>query len=160
MAQEFNERHDERELPLVSEPRAQMDGESETPATGVPNDGGVARNDSHETGRAAQERPRGRVTRPRRTREPSRRPRRSPANAAASAPAEGEETPVASTPEPEGELQALTAQGFTREEAQRLVHISDRLATSHEAREAEAAIRRLRFTRWLVEHGMLNEFSA
>jgi hypothetical protein len=57
-------------------------------------------------------------------------------------------------------LQELAAQGFTPDEAQRLLYISDRLATSREAREAEATLRRLRFTRWLIEHGMLDEFSA
>ena len=60
----------------------------------------------------------------------------------------------------ESELDELTAQGFTPDEAQRLLFISDRLATSREAREAEATLRRLRFTRWLIEHGVLDEFSA
>lgn len=54
----------------------------------------------------------------------------------------------------------LEAQGFTVEEATRLIHVSDRVATSREAREAEATLRRLRFTRWLIERGMLDEFSA
>ncbi len=58
------------------------------------------------------------------------------------------------------DLQELEAQGFTVDEAQRLLYISDRLATSREAREAEATLRRLRFTRWLIEHGVLDEFSA
>lgn len=54
----------------------------------------------------------------------------------------------------------LEAQGFTPDEAIRIVSLSDRLADSREAREAVAVLRRLRFTRWLVEHGMLDEFSA
>ena len=54
----------------------------------------------------------------------------------------------------------LEAQGFTTDEAVRLLHVSGRVATSHEAREAEATLRRLRFTRWLIERGMLDEFSA
>lgn len=54
----------------------------------------------------------------------------------------------------------LEAQGFTPDEAIRLIHVSDRVATSREAREAEAELRRLRFTRWLVERGVLDEFSA
>lgn len=54
----------------------------------------------------------------------------------------------------------LQSQGFTPDEAIRLVHVSGRAATSREAREAEATLRRLRFTRWLIEHGMLDEFSA
>lgn len=54
----------------------------------------------------------------------------------------------------------LEAQGFTADEAARLIDVSGRVATSHEAREAEATLRRLRFTRWLVERGVLDEFSA
>jgi hypothetical protein len=70
-------------------------------------------------------------------------------------------------PEPEREpeedadvLGELEQRGFTTDEAIRLVHASARIATSKEAREAEATLRRLRFTRWLVEQGMLDEFSA
>lgn len=54
----------------------------------------------------------------------------------------------------------LEAQGFTADEAVRIIHVSDRAATSREAREAEATLRRLRFTRWLIERGVLDEFSA
>lgn len=54
----------------------------------------------------------------------------------------------------------LEAQGFTTDEAIRLIHVSGRVATSREAREAEATLRRLRFTRWLIERGVLDEFSA
>jgi hypothetical protein len=57
-------------------------------------------------------------------------------------------------------VQDLESQGFTPDEALRLIHISDLLATSREAREAEATMRRLRFTRWLFERGVLSEFSA
>src|SRR5690242_2179023 len=57
-------------------------------------------------------------------------------------------------------LGELEQRGFTTDEAIRLVHASARIATSKEAREAQATLRRLRFTRWLVEQGMLNEFSA
>ena len=59
-----------------------------------------------------------------------------------------------------GAVAELEAQGFTADEAIRLVHVSGRVATSREAREAEATLRRLRFTRWLVERGVLDEFSA
>lgn len=58
------------------------------------------------------------------------------------------------------EQEALQAQGFTVDEAQRLIDISKRLETSAEARESEASLRRLRFTQWLIEHGILDEFSA
>ena len=54
----------------------------------------------------------------------------------------------------------LVAQGFTSDEAARIVDLSSRLGTSREARDAEASLRRLRFTRWLVERGVLDEFSA
>ncbi|MBF6589111.1 MAG: hypothetical protein IVW57_01105 [Ktedonobacterales bacterium] len=57
-------------------------------------------------------------------------------------------------------LAALEAQGFTPDEAARLIDISDRLANSREVREGEAVMRRLRFHRWLVERGLLDEFSA
>jgi hypothetical protein len=59
-----------------------------------------------------------------------------------------------------GDVDELEAQGFTHDEAIHLIHVSDRLANSREAREAEAAMRRLRFTRWLVERGLLDEWSA
>lgn len=49
------------------------------------------------------------------------------------------------------ELAALEAQGFTADEAARLVRIAD---------PNQAVMRRLDFHRWLVEHGRLDEFSA
>jgi hypothetical protein len=57
------------------------------------------------------------------------------------------------------EVSDLQAQGFTEDEAVHLISVSERVAHSGEAQEAEAALRRLRFTRWLVEHGMLDEFT-
>lgn len=54
----------------------------------------------------------------------------------------------------------LEAQGFSTEEAVRLMNTSERAATSEEVREAEAVLRRLRFQRWLIEHGLLDEFSV
>lgn len=87
--------------------------------------------------------------------------------------AKGTDTPLRALPEPaadedqhealdehEAEMVELEAKGFTRDEAIRLIHTSARLAQSSEVREAEAAMRRLRFTRWLIEHGVLNEFTA
>ena|SRR5215472_15764571 len=58
------------------------------------------------------------------------------------------------------ELVELAEKGFTADEAIRLIHVSQRAAMSREAREAEETLRRLRFTRWLIDHGMLDEFSA
>src|SRR5215470_801992 len=57
------------------------------------------------------------------------------------------------------EVSDLQAQGFTEDEAVYLISVSERVAHSGEAQEAEAALRRLRFTRWLVEHGVLDEFT-
>jgi hypothetical protein len=54
----------------------------------------------------------------------------------------------------------LESQGFTPDEVRRLVVISDRVARSPESQDAEAELRRLRFTRWLVERGVLDEWSA
>jgi len=54
----------------------------------------------------------------------------------------------------------LEGQGFTEDEALRLIAITGRLEDSAEAREAAATLHRLRFTRWLVEHGKLDEWSA
>lgn len=54
----------------------------------------------------------------------------------------------------------LASQGFTPDEVRRLVVISARAARSPEVRAAEAQMRRLRFTRWLIEHGVLDEWSA
>src|SRR5262245_41858334 len=51
----------------------------------------------------------------------------------------------------------LEAQGFTPDEAARIIHLSDRLEDSREVREAQVVLRRLRFTRWLIEHGVLDE---
>ncbi len=57
-------------------------------------------------------------------------------------------------------LRELEAQGFSTDEASRIVYLTERLADSREARDAEATLRRLRFTRWLVEHGVLDEWTA
>ena len=54
----------------------------------------------------------------------------------------------------------LESQGFSADEVRRLVLVSDRQASSAESRIAEATLRRLRFTRWLIEHGVLDEWSA
>jgi len=62
--------------------------------------------------------------------------------------------------DPSDALHDLEERGFSEDEARRLIDISDRITQSAEAREAEAMMRRLRFTRWLVERGMLDEWSA
>jgi hypothetical protein len=78
----------------------------------------------------------------------------------------GTPDPVAAeTPEASGSSSApteseLEAQGFTPDEVDRLIHISDRLARSEESSDAEKTLRRLRFARWLIERGVLDEWSA
>jgi hypothetical protein len=57
-------------------------------------------------------------------------------------------------------LAGLEAQGFSEGEAARLLEVSARAAYSTEARESEAVMNRLRFTRWLVERGLINEFAV
>lgn len=58
------------------------------------------------------------------------------------------------------DLDELEAQGFSEDEAQRLIDISIRLESSAEARASQAELKRLRFAQWLVEHGILDEFKA
>jgi len=82
---------------------------------------------------------------------------RKPRQKAQGAEAKSDEQQVESA---SGEVNELEAQGFTHDEAIRLIHVSDRAATYGEALEAEATMRRLRFMRWLVERGMLDEWSA
>lgn len=92
--------------------------------------------------------------RPRSPRSANRRPRE-----AGKAADEVREEPSAPQPTVES-LHDLEGQGFTEEEALRLIAIRGRLDHSSEAVEAEATLRRLSFTRWLVEHGKLDEWSA
>lgn len=54
----------------------------------------------------------------------------------------------------------LEAQGFTADEADRLIEVSKRLESSAEARASQAELKRLRFAQWLIERGILDEFSA
>jgi hypothetical protein len=60
----------------------------------------------------------------------------------------------------EADAMELEAQGFSSDEAQRLIDMSKRLETSAEARASQAELKRLRFAQWLIERGILNEFSA
>jgi hypothetical protein len=64
----------------------------------------------------------------------------------------------------EGPLEYITAQGerkqFTPEEMRRLHVVANREAVSSERRAATADLNRLNFTKWLIEHGKLDEFSA
>lgn len=69
-------------------------------------------------------------------------------------------TDISALPAIEADRIELEAQGFSADEAQRLIDISKRLETSAEARASQAELKRLRFAQWLIEHGILDEFSA
>ncbi len=61
---------------------------------------------------------------------------------------------------PDEALVKLEEQGFSEDEALRLLGVSDRQSHSKEAIEAQETLRRLKFTRWLVERGLLSEYPA
>jgi hypothetical protein len=67
----------------------------------------------------------------------------------ADAEAEPDDTAVSSE---DNDLRILEAQGFTKDEVTRLVDLSVRLN--------EATLKRLQFTKWLVDQGLLDEFSV
>lgn len=82
-----------------------------------------------------------------------RRPRRAkntdtPDAQRSSAGADDEDT---TGPSREDDLRDLEAQGFTRDEANRLIDLSVRIN--------EVTLKRLQFTKWLVQRGLLDEFS-
>lgn len=52
----------------------------------------------------------------------------------------------------EDDLRKLEAQGFTEDEVNRLVELSERINAR--------TLKRLQFTKWLVEQGLLDEFSV
>lgn len=79
----------------------------------------------------------------------------------AEAPDEHEATSGEAASPTEGDLEGdLESQGFTPDEVRRLILILDQLARSQESQDAEAELRRLRFARWLIERGVLDEWSA
>ena len=82
-----------------------------------------------------------------------RRPRRAknadaPEARRSSAGADDEDIPG---PSREDDLRDLEAQGFARDEANRLIDLSVRIN--------EVTLKRLQFTKWLVQRGLLDEFS-
>lgn len=87
-----------------------------------------------------------------------RRQRRNKNGDARETQAEAEEQVSASSAE-DDDIRALEELGFTRDEATRLIDVADRLTHSDEARVAEATRKRLQFAKWLVEQGLLDEFS-
>jgi hypothetical protein len=52
----------------------------------------------------------------------------------------------------EDDLRKLEAQGFTEDEVNRLVELSERINAR--------TLKRLQFTKWLVDQGLLDEFSV
>lgn len=50
------------------------------------------------------------------------------------------------------DLRTLAAQGFTEDEVNRLVELSERINAT--------TLKRLQFTKWLVDQGLLDEFSV
>lgn len=60
-------------------------------------------------------------------------------------------------PSREDDLRDLEAQGFTLDEANRLIDLSARI---NEGISNEPTLKRLQFTRWLVQRGLLDEFSV
>ncbi len=65
--------------------------------------------------------------------------------------AEPEDTVEDSEPE-EDDLRKLETQGFTEDEVSRLVELSERINAR--------TLKRLQFTKWLVDQGLLDEFSV
>jgi hypothetical protein len=65
--------------------------------------------------------------------------------------AEPEDAVEDSEPE-EDDLRTLGAQGFTEDEVNRLVELSERINAR--------TLKRLQFTKWLVDQGLLDEFSV
>ena len=59
-------------------------------------------------------------------------------------------------PSREDDLRDLEAQGFTQDEANRLIDLSARI---NEGISNEPTLKRLQFARWLVQRGLLDEFS-
>jgi hypothetical protein len=87
-----------------------------------------------------------------------RRPRRARGGGASETPgalsdAEADEVIL---PSREDDLRDLESQGFTRDEANRLIDLSARI---NEGISNEPTLKRLQFARWLVQRGLLDEFS-
>lgn len=78
----------------------------------------------------------------------------------APAPEAAEAPEVAALSAIEADRIELEAQGFSPEEAERLIEVSKRLESSAEARASQAELKRLRFAQWLFERGRLDEFSV
>lgn len=96
-----------------------------------------------------------------RTRRASRKTVVAPTSATETPAAEADETAdVAALSAFEADRIELEAQGFSPEEAERLIEVSKRLESSAEALASQAEMKRLRFAQWLVERGRLDEFSV
>ena len=88
----------------------------------------------------------------------SRRPRRAKNSATPETPGSSPDSEADEIVRPsrEDDLRDLEAQGFTQDEANRLIDLSARI---NEGISNEPTLKRLQFTRWLVQRGLLDEFS-
>ena len=87
------------------------------------------------------------------TRAASNRQRRGKSDETPELQADAEQDDAVDDVEPEDDdLRKLEAQGFSEGEVNRLVELSERLNAS--------TLKRLQFTKWLVDQGLLDEFSV
>ena len=83
----------------------------------------------------------------------SKRPRRNKSDETPELQADAEPEDVVDDAEPDdNDLRKLEAQGFTADEVNRLVELSERINAR--------TLKRLQFTKWLVDQGLLDEFSV
>lgn len=57
----------------------------------------------------------------------------------------------------DAEIQQLLLQGFSENEAKKLIHMKDHVTEQIEYREMLAESRRLEFIRWLIEHDRITK---
>lgn len=148
------ERSKREEAPQVPEASEARDELTTTPAEETPDAASLEHEAQETLALSESETTAPRAAKPRRAARKSATSRQ--ARAEKSPEAEAEEARAAEATERANTVTALESQGFSADEALRLIDISKRLEHSTEAQE----LRRLRFTRWLVEQGILNEFSA
>jgi len=83
----------------------------------------------------------------------SKRPRRNKSDDTPEFQADAEPEDAVDDAEPDdNDLRKLEAQGFTADEVNRLVELSERINAR--------TLKRLQFTKWLVDQGLLDEFSV
>jgi len=106
---------------------------------------------SHED--VSAEKTSGGVDEPVSTHAASKRPRRNKSDDTPEFQADAEPEDAVDDAEPDdNDLRKLEAQGFTADEVNRLVELSERINAR--------TLKRLQFTKWLVDQGLLDEFSV